>query len=176
MCMSGHPEQRVHLGPGFRERVSGQPQRFARSTINGPARERSGVRFYRCVQQLLLYHSGCQEVKRAATTYRHNIGAYWTRATFFPALRIWPRYVIIRRAASPRYLWDREWEIEIESCPGSPICRSSPICLPKRTAYLRNRYRLSLPWGGSLGCSNGIAWCINTPGARRIQTFSYINL
>lgn len=93
------------------------------------------------VLQLLLYHSECQGVKRAATTYRRNIDAYWTCATFFSAPRIWQRYVIIRRAALPRYLWDRERKIEIEIVPGQSHL---PICLPKCTAYLRNRNRLSI--------------------------------
>lgn len=146
MCISGPPRvsgsfvSRESLWPTAATRFLPMNSRECQYTICG----------YRCVQQLLLYHSGCQEVKRAATTYRHNIGAYWTRATFFSALRIWPRYVIIRRVASPRYLWDREWEIEIESCPGSPICRFRirSVCLSKRI-YLRNRNRLSLPWNFS---------------------------
>lgn len=97
---------------------------------------------YRCMQQLLLYHPGrCREVKRAATTYRRNIGPIErARHVLSRPTCTAPRYVIIPAGClSPRYLWDREREIEIETCPIVPVPSAVPICLPKRAAYLRNR-------------------------------------
>jgi len=102
----------------------------------------ASARVWLPILQLLLYHSGCQGVKRATTTYRRNIGAYWTRATFFSAPGIWQRYVIIRRSTLPRYLWDREREIERNRNRARAV-PFADLSSRKCTAYLRNRNRFS---------------------------------
>jgi len=98
-CVSGHPEQYPGVLRSARTSLS----------IDGPTRVRE------CDYRYYNYYYIIPSV-RGSSVPRLRIGVILVpieRAPrFFSAPGIWQRYVIIRRSALPRYLWDREREIE----------------------------------------------------------------